>query len=133
MSLQKALSRSFSAMQNVSAQPSQFAPVPAFWIDGREFVHFHEEDVVDIRLTRKLISAKRKRLKEDPRVTLRNSDWLTVRIEGEGDILFVLQLAKEAAKANRRKRGERPRTMPDDRALARRRAQHRADTSDLGN
>lgn len=131
MSLHEALGRAIGAIKGVSAHPSQFGPVPAFWVDGKEFVHFHEEDLLDIRLTRKLISAKRKHLKKDPRVSLRNSDWLTVQIQKADDIPFALEMVKEAAKANRRRRGERPRSMPDDRALARRRALHRADTRDL--
>jgi hypothetical protein len=114
LSLEEALVRVVGSIKGASAHPSQFAPVPAFWIDGREFVHLHSESVLDIRLTKRLISAKRKRLKTDQRVTLRNSDWLTVEIEKEDDIPFVLRMVKEAANANRRKRGEKLRAMPDD-------------------
>ena len=74
---------------------SQFAEIPAFWIDGREFVHLLE-DRVEIRLTRKLIS----RL-DEPRAAqrARTSDWVIV---DAGEQTLVLELARRALNANRR-------------------------------
>ena len=77
-------------------RPSRWAAAgPAFWIDGREFVHFHR-DSVEVRLTRKLISKL-----DDPRIAqrARSSDWVVV---GGGETELVLDLASDALEANRR-------------------------------
>jgi hypothetical protein len=84
------------ALPDVEEAPSQFHGEPAFWIDGREFVHFHGQDEIEIRLTRRLIT----RL-DDERVwqRTRTSDWVGTRTEyGE----LVLDLARKALEANRR-------------------------------
>jgi hypothetical protein len=83
-------------LPDVEERPSRWAAAgPAFWIDGREFVHFHG-DAVEVRLTRKLISKL-----DDPRVAqrARSSDWVVV-VAGETDL--VLELALDALEANRR-------------------------------
>ena len=76
--------------------PSQFHGEPALWIDGREFLHTHGSDRIEIRLTRRLI-----RDLEDARAAARAraSDWVIVDA-AERDL--VLELAHRAADANRR-------------------------------
>jgi hypothetical protein len=83
-------------LPDVEQRPSQFHGEPAFWIDGREFVHTHGDRWVEIRLTSKLIS----RL-DDERAMRRSrtSDWVMVDIEHAD--LFV-ELARRALDANRR-------------------------------
>jgi hypothetical protein len=113
---------------SVSQHPSQFAPRPAWWIDGAEFAHF-EGAFLELRLTREEISSRRPALKADPRVELRGGDWIRVRLTGEAETIADLALA--AAEANRRSPGDRPKPTPDDQALARRRRFHGASTNDL--
>lgn len=81
-------------LPEVEERPSQFADIPAFWIDGREFLHIHE-DQVEIRLTRKLIG----RL-DEPRAAqrARTSDWVIVDASEER---LVLELAGRALDANK--------------------------------
>jgi Family of unknown function (DUF5519) len=83
-------------LPDAEERPSRWATAgPAFWIDGREFVHFHG-DSVEVRLTRKLIAKL-----DDLRVAqrARSSDWVVVDgIETE----LVLELARDALEANRR-------------------------------
>lgn len=83
-------------LPDVEEAPSQFHGQTAFWIDGREFLHFHGEETVEIRLTRKLI-----RDVEDERVAHRSrtSDWLIVPARERA---LVLRLARQALEANRR-------------------------------
>ena len=82
-------------LPDVEERRSQFAEIPAFWIDGREFLHLHGDEV-EIRLTQKLIS----RL-DEPRAAQRSrsSDWLIVNA---GEEKLVLELARAALEANRR-------------------------------
>jgi hypothetical protein len=83
-------------LPDAAERPSQFHGEPALWIDGREFLHLHGPDVVEIRLTRALI-----RELDEPRAPARArySDWVIVRAE-HGDL--VRRLAREALDANRR-------------------------------
>jgi hypothetical protein len=83
-------------LPDVEEGRSQFADIPAFWIDGREFAHFHG-DTVEIRLTRKLIT----RL-DEPRAPARarTSDWVIVDASATD---LALELARRALEANRRR------------------------------
>ena len=83
-------------LPDVEEAPSQFHGETAFWIDGREFVHFHGDHAVEVRLTRRLIT----RL-EDERVVrrARTSDWVVVDASEQE---LVVALARRALEANRR-------------------------------
>ena len=83
-------------LPDVEEAPSQWTGGFALWIDGREFVHVHGDEI-EIRLTRRLIS----RL-DDPRVTrrTRTSDWVVVPADEEE---LVAELARQALDANRRR------------------------------
>ena len=83
-------------LPGAEAAPSQFHGEPALWIDGREFLHAHGPDVVEIRLTRPLI-----RDLDEPRAPARarSSDWVIVRAE---HARLVRDLARRALDANRR-------------------------------
>lgn len=130
--LGKRLTVEILKIPGVSENPSQFSPLPAWWVDGKEIAHLHGGELIDIRLTKKEISARRSQLRNDDRVSLGRNDWITFKMLSQEDLSFVLGLMKVAARANRRKPGERSRPMPDDKMLARRRAFHRARTDDLG-
>jgi hypothetical protein len=82
-------------LPDVEERTSQFAEIPALWIDGREFLHV-QGDQVEIRLTRKLIA----RL-DEPRAAqrARTSDWVIV---DASELELVLELARQASEANRR-------------------------------
>jgi Family of unknown function (DUF5519) len=84
-------------LPGIEQRPSQFHGEPAFWIDGREFVHTHGDDWIEIRLTGKLIN----RL-DDERALRRSrtSDWVMVDARHED---LILELARQALEANRRR------------------------------
>jgi hypothetical protein len=83
-------------LPGVEEAVSRFTQGPAFRIDGREFVHFHGDEV-EIRLTRRLI-----RELDDPRVYRRtpHSEWVGVPVAEEE---LALDLAARAREANGRK------------------------------
>ena len=87
----------------VVEQPSRYKDDLAYWVDGREIAHLEAEHVLDLRLTRAVISEHRAELKADSRIGLRgSSDWLTVRVAGPEDAAFVSRLIEQAVRANRR-------------------------------
>jgi hypothetical protein len=83
-------------LPGVEERPSQFHGEPALWIGGREFLHLHGDDTVEIRLTRPLIA----RL-DEPRAPARarSSDWVIVEARHRE---LVIDLARRALEANRR-------------------------------
>jgi hypothetical protein len=73
-------------------------------VEGREFVHFHSRQEVDIRLTSRVLGLDIKRVRGDARIRLRTarSDWVTYILATLDDAEFALQLIDLAWKANRR-------------------------------
>jgi hypothetical protein len=83
-------------LPDVEERPSQFHGEPSFWIDGREFVHFHGDQWIEVRLTGKLIN----RLDEERAMRrTRTSDWVMVETN---HIDLIVDLARQALAANRR-------------------------------
>ena len=96
MNRDKLLAR-LAELPDVEERPSQFHGEPAFWIDGREFVHTHGDHWIEVRLTRKLIN----RLEDDRAMRRsRTSDWVMIDVK-HADL--VVELARQALAANRRR------------------------------
>lgn len=79
-----------------------FAPGPAVWVGRREVAHADADGMLDVRLTRSVIRARRNELRTDPRIILRgsSSDWLAVRVGTAVDVDFALSLLDDAVAAN---------------------------------
>lgn len=85
------------SLPEVEERPSQFNGEPAFWIHGREFVHFHGDQWIEVRLTGKLIN----RLDEERAMRRsRTSDWVMVDTRHTD---LIVDLARQALEANRRR------------------------------
>ena len=84
------------ALSQLEEAPSQWTGGPAFWLDGREIVHLHDPDLVEIRLTRKQIP----RALDDERVWQRSrySDWVALRRD---EVELAVDLTWQAIEANR--------------------------------
>jgi len=82
-------------LPDVEERPSQFHGEPALWIEGREFLHQHGSQLVEIRLTGKSITAL-----DDERAMRRSrtSDWVMVDVRHDE---LILDLARRAVEANR--------------------------------
>jgi hypothetical protein len=85
-----------------------------------------DDDALGLRLTRKVISAHRPRLKADARVDLRRSgsDWIIVRLSGPDAVDLAVELAELAAGAHRPPPGVTSTPPPTGADLARRRRFH---------
>jgi alkylated DNA nucleotide flippase Atl1 len=92
----------FSKLAGVVAKPSRFRDDTAYWVSGKEIAHLDDAGIVDIRLTRKVISAHKDVL-ADSRVHRhgKSSDWLDVAVSTEEDLSFLAELAELAAAAHR--------------------------------
>ncbi len=101
-----------------------FGAERAVWVGRREVAHFDADGMLDVRLTRQAIRARRSELQADPRIVLRgsSSDWLAVAIAGPSDLDFAVALVTEAV-ANNALTAE-PGTPPEGAELARRRRFH---------
>ena len=118
-----------STIEGVDTGSSVFADddtSPALWVDGKQITNFVADDRIEVRLTKKVVSAERARLRADARVELRRnpSDWVTVRYSDAADIAFVRELVDAATAAHRPRDGRRPRPPPSNADLARRRRFH---------
>lgn len=79
-----------------------FRPGPAVWVGRREVAHIDSADVLDIRLTRRVIRSERDVLQSNPRVTLRHSssDWLEFEVSSIEDLEAAADLVAQAIAAN---------------------------------
>jgi hypothetical protein len=98
MSTRELAAERLAAVAGVVEAPSQFGHPVGYWLDGKEVGHLEGDAAefveVEIRLGRKLISARRTELKADARIELRRntSDWLTIGCRTKADIEDAVKL-----------------------------------------
>lgn len=96
----------------------------AYFVNGRQVANTTPE-TIELRLTRKAISAHRSKLRDDPRVILRgSSDWIGVQPRRVVDIDLVVELAVLTVEANRPPPGATRKLPPSGPELERRRKSH---------
>lgn len=67
----------------------------------RQFVHFHDDDVAELFLTRAVIERMHDVLADSGRVLIRpGDDWVQIRLEADSDVALVVTLASLAIKAS---------------------------------
>jgi Family of unknown function (DUF5519) len=94
----------FGSIEGVLEAKSRFADRPAWWVGGTEIAHFDDDEVIDIRLTAKVIRSRRVELAERPEITFRpssGSDWLEIRVDSPDAERLALELVKVAAETHR--------------------------------
>ena len=96
---------------------------PAYWVNATQVANLVGEDGLGLRLTRKVISAHRARLKADERVDLLRSggDWIGLTITKPADAALAVELA---AAAHRPADGSPCKPPPVGADLARRKRFH---------
>ena len=129
MKLRDRLWKTLTAIDGADVGSSVFADddsSPALWANGKQITNFRSDDTIEVRLTKKGISAERSRLKADERIEVRknSSDWLTVRFTTPGDIALVRELAELAVAAHRPAGNATSKPPPSGADLARRRRFH---------
>ena len=97
----------------------------AYWVNAKQMANPVGEDELAVRLTRKVISRERARLKADERVTLRgSSDWLALAVRKPPDVALAVELATLAADQYRPADGVPSKAPPTGADLERRRRFH---------
>jgi hypothetical protein len=79
-----------------------FSDGGAIWAGKREVAHAHGDGVIEIRLTKAEVRARREELRADARVVLRKnaSDWIEFAIGSRRDEADALALIRVAVAAN---------------------------------
>ena len=86
-------------IEGFEALPSKVAGGTALFYRGKEFAHFHHDEEIDLRLTRKVI--KSMGLQHPPRSSHHptrsaTSNWIEVRFSTEPEAIRVAELVKVA-------------------------------------
>jgi hypothetical protein len=117
---------SLLAMDGVIESDGAFGDGPAFWVNGKQIAHFDGDSSVELRITRRVFSEHRERLKADERVRRHgaSSDWIDVRFGSGTDVAFALEMAELAVAAHRAPAGVTPKAPPVGADLARRKRFH---------
>ena len=101
MSLRDELTGRIVELPGVEIRRSRFGGGDAFFVGARELAHFHKGNVIDVRMTRKVIRSRRAELEAHLRVSLRGaSDWVELRFPRRTDLAYVLELISLARNAN---------------------------------
>ncbi len=79
----------------VEERKSKFGSEFAFFFGKREIAHFHSNETIDIRLTKRLIK-DRKLTEKAPK-----SDWHEVIFTKEADLPRIVELIQAAVRANK--------------------------------
>lgn len=92
------------SLDEVTKGKSRWSDRTAYSVSGREFIHFHDPQEVDIRLTMVFQSQHGERLRADPRVGFRRnrSEWVTFSLQSAEDAEDALEWIRLARDANRR-------------------------------
>jgi hypothetical protein len=126
--LERSIRKAFRDVDGVTESPSALGTDEdiAYWVNGKEIAHWDHDGSIDIRVTRKEVSARRAELKTDPRVRLRSSssDWVAVTCAGRNDMPLVLELFEAAVDAHRAPSGQTSKPPPTAKELERRRRFH---------
>jgi hypothetical protein len=97
----------------------------AYFVNGTQVAHA-DGSAFELRLTRKVISEHRTRLKAEANVVLRRnaSDWLVIDVQSQREYDLVIELAPAIAHAHLPANGGPPKPPPEGADLARRRRFH---------
>ena len=90
------LRMALASLPNVEQAASRFGSHrnPAWRVSGREFAHLHSDNLLDLRLPRKIQAG----LRADRKARFRKSasEWLEFEFHTEEDVAHLASLAREA-------------------------------------
>ena len=88
-----------ASLEGLSAEPSPVAGGTALLFRGKEFAHFHNDNELDLRLTRKVITSLG--LSHPPGsvhhpTRAASSPWIEIRFSSPGEVKRTVELVKLA-------------------------------------
>ncbi len=108
-SLSLVLDSKILSLPGVEKRRSRWMDTDAYFIGEREFVHFHRNDEVDVRLTSGFQRKYAIEIRNNPRVRFRRnpSQWVAIDYRTREDVDYAFRIMKLAAAANSL-RGRKP-------------------------
>ncbi len=90
------------SLRGVQRRTSRWGHRTSYWVGKREFAHLHDENELDIRITRSSLEGL-KEIGIDPRVKLRPgpSDWIRFELRNRKDIDGAFKLLTLAWRNNK--------------------------------
>lgn len=97
--LRSELIKKLEKIPGLEDRPSKVAGGSAIFYNGKEIAHFHDDNEIDVRLTKKVI--RREGLNHPSDSTIHkhrspNSEWIEIRFRKSGDVEEVVRLFKMA-------------------------------------
>ncbi len=101
-SLKKTLIAKLEKIKGLEDRPSKVAGGSAIFYKNKEIAHFHNDNEIDVRLTKKLIRKEALVHPTDSQIhhhRSANSEWLEIRYHKAADVDEVVRLFKLALEA----------------------------------
>ena len=100
----RAVTKGILELDGVQLGTSRHTGAEAFFLGKTEIAHFHGDDEIDLRLTKRAQKEYAELVRGDSRVTFRESgsDWIAIEFERAADVAYVLKLVRLAVDANRK-------------------------------
>ncbi len=101
--LARQLAARILSLPGVQGKKSRWTSNNAYYVGSREFAHFHSEQEVDVRLTKKVQRERAHSLRNETRVKFREqpSEWVALSLHRPGDVGYAFEMVKLALEANR--------------------------------
>lgn len=97
--LRKDLIKKLEGIPGLEDRPSKVAGGSAIFYKGKEIAHFHHDNEIDIRLTRKVIRKEALNHPTDSKIHKHrspSSEWIEIRFRKTNDLDEVVRLFKMA-------------------------------------
>ncbi len=97
--LRKELVKKLSLIKNIEDRPSKIAGGSAIFYKNKEIAHFHHDNEIDVRLTKKIIRKEGLHHPDDSKIHKQrspSSEWIEIRFHKSKDVDEVVRLFKLA-------------------------------------
>lgn len=96
------LEKRLAQVAGLARKPSRHGDGFSYFLAGREVVHFHGDERMDVRLTKEVIGERRREGSLDPRLRAggRYAEWVAVTVKDGRDIARALEVVEDAVRAN---------------------------------
>lgn len=97
--LKKELVKALEKIPGLEDRPSKVAGGSAIFYNDKEVAHFHHDNEIDVRLTKKIIRSEGLNHYDDSTIHKHrspSSEWIEIRFKNEKDVKEVVRLFKLA-------------------------------------
>ncbi len=100
--LKDKLIKKLEKIKDLELRPSKVAGGFAFFLNNKEIAHFHHDNEIDCRLTKKLIKAEELIHPADSKFHKRgaSSEWIELRFFSDEEVDRIVKLIKQLIKLN---------------------------------